>query len=100
MERKLQKLYCQYNFSDADTVIEVKLRDAMKRYQRRTGERITYQLLAEKTGLARTTIESIATRLGYNTSLSTIDKICTALDCSLGELLSQRQNEKGEARGR
>lgn len=80
-------------------MIEVKLRDAMKRYQRRTGERMTYQLLADRTGLARPTIESIATRLGYNASLSTIDKICTALDCSLGELLAQRRSGKGEPRG-
>jgi len=68
-------------------VIEVKLREAMEVYRRRTGERITYQLLAERTGLARSTIESIATRPAYNASLATIDKICTALNCAPGTLL-------------
>ena len=80
-------------------VIEVKLRQAMELYRRRTGERMTYQLLSERTGLSRPTIESIATRRTYNASLSTIDKICTALGCTLSELLSQRQSGKGEPRG-
>ena len=68
-------------------MIEVKLREAMEQYRRRTGERITYRMLADRTGLARSTLESIATRRGYNASLVTIDKICRVLGCSPGELL-------------
>lgn len=69
-------------------MIEVKLREAMEEHRRRTGERLTYQALADRTGLARSTIESIATRPGYNASLSTIDKICEVLACGPGDLLS------------
>ncbi len=68
-------------------MIEVKLREAMETYRRRTGERLNYQTLAERTSLARSTLESIATRGDYNASLSTIDKICRALGCTPGELL-------------
>ena len=69
-------------------MIEVRLRQAMEAYRRRTGVRVTYQALAMQTGLARSTIESVATRKGYNASLATIDKLCDALGCQPGELLT------------
>jgi DNA-binding Xre family transcriptional regulator len=62
----------------------------MEAYRRRTGERMTYYNLAKKTGLARSTIESVATRKGYNASLATIDRLCWALGCQPGELLAYR----------
>ena len=81
-------MYCQYNIAGVPQVIEVKLREAMEDYRRRTGERMTYEGLAERTGLARSTIESIGTRADYSPSLSTIDKICAALRCAPGDLLA------------
>lgn len=74
-------------------MIEVKLREAMDEYRRRTGERMTYQKLAARTGLARSTVESIATRSGYNASLATIDKLCAALGCTPGELLGRTEGK-------
>ena len=68
-------------------VIRVRLREAMEEHRRRSGERMTYELLAARTGLARTTIESIAARETYNTRLSTIAKLCTALGCAPADLL-------------
>lgn len=68
-------------------MIVVKIREAMERYRYRTGERLTYEKLAERTGLSRTTIEAIAARPGYNTTLATIEKLCGALDCSPGDIL-------------
>ena len=78
-------------------MIEVKLRETMESYRRRTGERLTYHSLAKRTGLARSTLESVATRHDYNASLATIDKICCALGCTLGELLEfhDAKNEPG-----
>jgi DNA-binding Xre family transcriptional regulator len=77
-------------------VIVVKLRETMEAYRRRTGERITYDLLAERTGLARATLESIASRVDYNASLRTIDKICEALHCTPTELLEFHVTERVE----
>ena len=68
-------------------MIDITLREAMDAYEARTGEHLTYSDLAERTGLARTTIESMATRSGYNTSLKTIDLLCDALRCEPGMLL-------------
>lgn len=67
--------------------MRVKLREAMEDYRRRTGERMTYRLLAKRTGLSRATIESLATRPSYNTRLSTVEKLCIALGCFPGDLL-------------
>ena len=68
-------------------MILVKLREAMAEYRRKTGEKMTYEILAAKTGLAKSTLESLASRNSYNTRLNTIEKICLALNCSPGDLL-------------
>lgn len=62
----------------------------MEQYREQAGERMTYELLARRTGLSRATIESMATRVGYNASLRSIAKICQALSCSPSELLELR----------
>jgi DNA-binding Xre family transcriptional regulator len=48
---------------------------------------MTYAILADEAGVSRSTIESMATRPGYNASLRTIARICGVLRCSPGELL-------------
>lgn len=59
----------------------------MDRYRHRTGERMTYEKLSHQTGLSRATLESLASRDSYNTRLSTIDKLCRALNCEPGDIL-------------
>jgi DNA-binding Xre family transcriptional regulator len=69
-------------------VIKVRLREMMAAHRARTGERLTYAELAERAELATATIESLASREGYNASLATIERICRALGCGPGELLA------------
>ena len=59
----------------------------MLAYRRRTGEKMTYELLAERTGLAVGTLQNIGSRPGYNAGLATLAKICTALNTTPGDLL-------------
>lgn len=68
-------------------MIAVRLREAMDRFRRRTGRRITYKRLAEKCGVSESTLQSIAARRDYNTTLDTVDRIAVALDCPLDVLL-------------
>lgn len=68
-------------------MLRIKLRDAMNAYKKRTGERLTYETLALKTGLKIATIQAISSRDGYNTRLSAIDKLCSALGCQPGDLM-------------
>jgi len=48
--------------------------------------------LAAQTGIALTTLQSLAARPGYNTRLSTIEKICVALKCSPSDLLEMSED--------
>ena len=68
-------------------MLRVRLKEAMDDYRQRTGERMTHDLLSQRTGLSRSTIESLASRQSYNTRLSTIYKICIVLGCQPGDIL-------------
>lgn len=76
-------------------MIRVKLRDAINSYHQRTGTRITYDSLAKKTAISVNTLQSLAARPTYNTRLSTIEKLCIALQCTPGELLVLCTENKG-----
>ncbi|MEM8625806.1 MAG: helix-turn-helix transcriptional regulator [Pseudomonadota bacterium] len=75
-------------------MIEIMLREAMDAYEARTGERLTYADLADRTGLSRATIESMAARPGYNASLKAIDLLCDALRCELVALLRRSDTNR------
>jgi len=77
--------------------MRVKLREVMDDYRRRTGERMTYEKLAQRTGLSKATLDSLASRNTYNTRLSTIEKLCRVLGCQPGDLLElDTQSESSE----
>jgi DNA-binding Xre family transcriptional regulator len=68
-------------------MLVLKLRDAMEAYRRRTGQRMTYAMLAEQTGIAASTLRTIGSNLHYHTTFGNVEKICLALDVSAGDLL-------------
>lgn len=68
-------------------MLRIRLREAMDEYRARTGVRLTYRTLAETAGLSVSTLQSLAARPAYNTRLSTVASLCTALGCTPGDLL-------------
>lgn len=84
-------------------MIRVKLREALEAYRQRTGNRLTYEGLSERTGISVATLQSVAARPDYNTRLSTIDSICQALGCSPGDLLelvdASEQKDQTKSKG-
>ncbi|MBV6121130.1 helix-turn-helix transcriptional regulator [Pseudomonas aeruginosa] len=78
-------------------MIYVKLREAIDSYRQRTGTRLTYELIAERTGISVPTLQSLAARPGYNTRLSTIGKLCQVLECTPGDLLEFRAEPEGDS---
>jgi len=68
-------------------MLRIRLREAMDAYARKTGKRTTYETLAEASGISISTLQSIAARPDYNTRLSTVEKLCVALECQPGDLL-------------
>ncbi len=71
----------------AEVTIEVRLREAMDRHAARTGERLTYGQLAFRSGVAQATVESLASRKGYNATMKTISRLCVALGCTPADLM-------------
>jgi DNA-binding Xre family transcriptional regulator len=67
--------------------IVIKLREAVLSYKRRTGQQMTYELLAERTGLAESTLHNIGGQRPYNATLKTLALICRELGVTPGELL-------------
>lgn len=86
-------MYCpEYEMQETvlsiqDSRLAVKLREAMEAHRRRTGVRVTYETLADQTGISVATLQSLSTRASYNTRLSTIARLCRALECEPGDLL-------------
>ena len=68
-------------------MIKIRLKEAIDKLKADTGERVTYEQLAQATGLSRATIESIASRSSYNASLKVIDTLCVSLHTTPAELL-------------
>ncbi len=68
-------------------MIVVKLREATEAYRRRTGQRMTYERLADLTGIAHSTLRSIGSRLGYRPTLANVEKLCRALEVPLHDML-------------
>jgi putative transcriptional regulator len=68
-------------------MLRVKLREALEAAEARLGERITYHQLSRLTGLSRATLEAIGSRPSYNPRLSTIERLCDALDCQITDIL-------------
>ncbi len=68
-------------------MLVVKLKDAMEAHRRRTGQRMTYAELAERTGISHATLRTIGSVLAYHPTLANIERICKALDVTPGDLL-------------
>jgi len=57
-------------------------------YSRKHGKKLTYQQLAEMTGLSKSTLEAIGSRPDYNTTLEVLDTLCNHLECSISDLVT------------
>lgn len=77
-------------------MIVVRLREAMERFRRLAGLRMTYRQLSLKTGISESTLQSIAARREYNTTLDTVARIAMALDCPLDYLLEMQPLSSAE----
>ncbi|UCC31479.1 MAG: helix-turn-helix transcriptional regulator [Phycisphaerales bacterium] len=88
-------------------MIAIRLREAMAKYKRRKRAPITYDILAERTGIGHGTLRTIGSRDDYNATLNVIEKLCRALEVGPGELLEliddppkpKRKAKKSRARG-
>jgi DNA-binding Xre family transcriptional regulator len=80
-------------------MLRIKLRDAMEAYRLRTGGKLTYESLSMLSGLSIATLQSMAARPHYNTTLATVGKLCIVLGCQPGDLLELTTDTQDENTG-
>lgn len=68
-------------------VIQIRLRECMATYRRRTSKRMTYGILAKRIEMSRSTLSNLGSEPFINTTLKTISKICVVLETTPAELL-------------
>ena len=66
----------------------------MGKYSRDTMEKMTCEILIERTGIRENRIRSISSRRGYNGSLDDLGKICVALNAGPADLLEVGTHKK------
>ena len=67
-------------------MIRFRLKELMADKGFKEKRRITYDEVAEATGIHRTTLSKIANQYGYSTTTDVLDKLCIYFECELGEL--------------
>ncbi len=68
----------------------------MSDYQFRTGKRLTFEEIANETGIHRTTLSKIVNQRNYNTTTENIDKLCTFFKCQIGDLMEHVERVDSE----
>jgi len=71
------------------------LRRALEDFEARTGIRLTYEALAQRTELSLDTVKSMASREDYNATLRNVASICEALKCNPIDYLSWHEASRG-----
>ncbi|SHJ89920.1 putative transcriptional regulator [Malonomonas rubra DSM 5091] len=77
-------------------MIRYRLRELMSDYQFRTGNRLTFEEIANQTGIHRTTLSKIANQRNYNTTTDNIDKLCTFFKCQIADLMEHLEDVSPE----
>jgi putative transcriptional regulator len=68
----------------------------MADYQFRTGKRLTLEVIANETGIHRTTLSKIVNQRSYNTTTDNIDKLCSYFKCQIGDLMEHVESTAEE----
>lgn len=69
-------------------MIQFRLKELIAKHERVTGEKLTYRLLAERAHITPKMVNDMANQKLKHVGLSTIDRICEALDIEdVGELI-------------
>ena len=75
-------------------MIRVLLKNQLDEKCFRERKRITLNEVSTHTGISRATLTRIANIPGYNTNTHTLDSLCRYFNCSPGELIEFRKDER------
>lgn len=77
-------------------MLKFDLKNAMQVYEAKTGLHLTYEELAQMTGISSDTLKSIATRPNYNATLKMISEIAIALNIDPIKYFEWKKDENSE----
>ena len=75
-------------------MIRIRLTSLMEDYAFKVGRRVEWQEVAQATDIHRSTLSKMVSSMGYNATLSNIDKLCRFFDCTVGEMLEYVPDEE------
>ena len=67
-------------------MIRFKLKELIAEKEFQENKRITIAMLAEKSGIHRSTLSKMLNLRGYNTGTENLDKLCVFFDCEIQDL--------------
>lgn len=67
-------------------MIRFRLKELVAEKEFQEGRRVTFEEIAQVTGIHRTTLSKIANQRGYNTTTDVLDKLCSYFGVELGKL--------------
>ncbi len=77
-------------------MIRFRLKELIADREFKGGKRITFEEIAQNTGIHRTTLSKIAGTRGYNTTTDNIDLLCKYFGCKVGDLMEYVPDEEVE----
>ena len=75
-------------------MIRFRLKEVISDREFKTGKRVTFEEIAQATGIHRTTLSKIAGLRGHNTTTDNIDKLCCFFGCKVGDILEYIPDEE------
>jgi DNA-binding Xre family transcriptional regulator len=89
----------EFRVIKASLMLSFDLRKLIDEYEARTGVRMSYQELANLTGISTDTLKSLAARQNYNATLHLIEKISSALGANPIKYFSWNPDEFQDGNG-
>ena len=80
-------------------MIRYKLKECMSKKQFKDDKRITMKVVAEETGIHRTTLSKIANIKQYKTSTDVLDRLCEYFDVGISDLIEYVKEENPKDSG-
>ncbi len=65
------------------------LREVLSELSFQRGEKVTLKEVSEATGIGRTTLSKIQSKVGYTTTTEVLDKLCEFFDCEIEDLVKR-----------
>ena len=77
-------------------MIKFNLKVLIADYEVKTGERLSYRTLSDRTSINKNSIAAIASNEARRLDLDTLDRLCMFFDCSPGDMIIQVEKQPAD----